>query len=264
LFSTCTTGAQQEAAKKKNKISVRKTTKFKASSKTITNKIKKIVDPEIKAVGCIWRHFKRCSGGADGGVVGINGSLRPTSLMRILRVLKVKNCDVLDLGAGDGRVLYAAMAGGADNALGFELPENKAHKFVFDAVNKMLHSDTTSILSTCTVAWSKAEWSPRDIDCMRRIPANSRRTPGNSQRVYTFWVGMPLKTQLRILTLCAQSPTVRAIAVFRDRKWPNPDAGQPATCASILPFNFPLAFESHFLFNALAHACFPFQRSSKL
>jgi hypothetical protein len=243
LFSTFTTCAQQGAGKNKKRSSVRKTTRFKAISKTIIKK-KIIIDPESKAVGRIWRTFRRISDGADGGVVAMNGNLRPTSLVRVFRALKIVKSEVFDMGAGDGRALHAAMAGGASTAKGFELPANKAHKFVFDAVCKELHSDAGSILSTLKVAWSKAEWCSQDIDSIRRIPGNSR--PGNSQRVYSFWVGMPPQTQTRILRLSAQSPAVKAIAVFRDRKWPKPESGQPAFCASNLPstpiFSIALSF----------------------
>ncbi len=235
LFSTFTTCAQQGAGKNKKRSSVRKTTRFKAISKTIVKK-KIVIDPESKVVGCIWRTFRRIGDGADGGVVAMNGNLRPTSLVRVLRALKPEKSDFLDFGAGDGRVLHAAMASRASTAKGFELPANKAHKFVFDAVGKELHSDASSILSTLRVAWSNAEWCSQDIDSIRRIPGNSRRMPGNSQCVYSFWVGMPLQTQTRILRLSAQSPAVKAIAVFRDRKWPKPESGQPAFCASNLPF----------------------------
>ena len=43
--------------------------------------------------------------------------------------------------------------------------------------------------------------------------------------VFSFWVGMPLATQNRILELCAACPTVDTITVFLDRKWRTPDAG---------------------------------------
>ncbi len=235
MFSSkLTTGARQGAGKNKNKISARKTTKFKTRSGRNETKPKNvIVDQEVQAVGVIYRHFKRCSGGADGGVVGTNGSIRAACLVRMLRALKIKGREIVDFGAGDGRVLHAAMAAGATNANGYELPANKAHKFVFDAVRKKLHSDTTGALSTCRVSWSKANWFPLDIDRIRQMP-------GNPQCVYTFWVGMPFKTQEHILTLCAQSPTVRAIAVFRDRKWPKPEDGPLHPSPTLYTFALPL------------------------
>uniref|UniRef100_A0A6T7ZWS0 Histone-lysine N-methyltransferase, H3 lysine-79 specific n=1 Tax=Cryptomonas curvata TaxID=233186 RepID=A0A6T7ZWS0_9CRYP len=183
------------------------------SAAAITKQKKKNVDPEIVTVQAIYRVSKRCSGGADGGVVGTNGSIRPTCLVRMLRAMGISGSEFLDFGAGVGLVLFAAMAGGATKAIGYELPDNKAHKFVFDAVLKKLHMENRFALP---VSWSEGQWYPRDIDDMRRMP-------GNPHCVYSFWVGMPFKTQEHILRLCARCPTVRAIAVFRDRKWPKPD-----------------------------------------
>ncbi len=184
----------------------------------------KVVDQEIETLKAIYRLSKRCSGGADGGVVGTNGSIRPTCLVRILRAMLIAGSEVLDFGAGIGLVLLAAMSGGATKAIGYELPDNKAHSFVFDAVLKKLHIENRFALP---VAWSEGQWYPRDIDDMRRMP-------GNPHCVYSFWVGMPFKTQEHILRLCAQCTTVRAIAVFRDRKWPTPDNGLPA-CVPTFP-----------------------------
>ena len=181
------------------------------------NKI--IVDQGIKTVEGIYRRFKRCSGGADGGVVGLNGSVRATCLVRMLRALKLEGSLFVDFGAGDGRVLLAAMAIGALKALGYELPDNRAHRFVFDAVVQKLVLDDTDIVST-DVTWSCAEWRPQDIDFLREVP-------DGTSCVYTFWVGMPFDTQERILTLCARCPSIEAIVVFRDRKWPKPDLGPP-------------------------------------
>ncbi len=151
----------------------------------------------------------------------MNGSIRAACLVRMLHALNIKGREVVDFGAGDGRVLFAAIAGGASKAIGFELPENKAHKFVFDAVRKKLTSADKVALPSNGSTWSDAEWFPRDIDNMREVP-------GAPACVYTFWVGMPFETQERILTLCARCPSVDAIAVFRDRKWPKPDDGLPA------------------------------------
>lgn len=192
-----------------------------------------VVDPEIEALKAIYRLFKRCSGGADGGVVGTNGSLRPTCLVRMLRAMRISGSEFLDFGAGVGVVLVAAMAGGATKAIGYELPDNKAHKFVYDAVLKKLYMEKRFALP---VAWSEGQWCPRDIHNMRHMP-------GNPHCVYSFWVGMPFETQEHILKLCARCPTVRAIAVFRDRKWPTPDEGLPASRASPLPLLFALVFE---------------------
>ena len=170
-------------------------------------------------VANIYRRFKTCAGGADGGVVGLNGSIRATCLFHLLRALDICGREVLDFGAGDGRVLLAAMAVGASKASGYELPENKAHRFVFDAVRKTLaDSETDASPSASRVAWSRADWLARDINVLRELP-------GRPSSVFTFWVGMPLPTQEHILALCARSPSIDAIAVFRDNKWRKPEEG---------------------------------------
>ena len=51
------------------------------------------------------------------------------------------------------------------------------------------------------------------------------RIPAFINCVYAFWVGMPFDTQVKILDLCADSPAVRALTVFQDRKWRTPDLG---------------------------------------
>ena len=51
---------------------------------------------------------------------------------------------------------------------------------------------------------------------------NDKRTgeslPKSEFSAYSFWVGMPLNTQMRILELCACSACV-SLTVFKDRKW---------------------------------------------
>lgn len=65
----------------------------------------------------------------------------------------------VDLGAGEGRVLAAAMKFGAKSVLGYELPENSAHKFVYDAVLRRIFAgiDFNPMVS-------KARWLAKDID----------------------------------------------------------------------------------------------------
>lgn len=49
--------------------------------------------------------------------------------------------------------------------------------------------------------------------------------PDDPECVFSFWVGMPYSTQLRILQISSDCPTIKTIAVFRDSKWPTPVAG---------------------------------------
>ena len=79
-------------------------------------------------------YYRKTSDGCDGKAVGFGGSLRPKSLGDILKLMKIVGKRVVGLGAGDGRVLAAALVLGAQSAVGCELPGNIAQKFVFDAV----------------------------------------------------------------------------------------------------------------------------------
>ena len=81
----------------------------------------------------VYRLFKKAAGGADGGVEGVNGSVSPLSLHRILTLLRIHGRRLVDLGAGEGRVLVAAIACGALKAFGHELPANRGHWHVFKA-----------------------------------------------------------------------------------------------------------------------------------
>ena len=47
-----------------------------------------ILGPD-QTIGGIYRLFRKCSGGADGGVLGVNGSIRPSCLDKVLCALQV-------------------------------------------------------------------------------------------------------------------------------------------------------------------------------
>jgi hypothetical protein len=96
------------------------------------------VNPHMKArVLKVYRHFRTATmGGCNGRSTGHDGSLAPIWMFRVLQFLGVFGETVVDLGASDGRVLASALACGTDKVFGHEHPENKACKFVFDAVLK--------------------------------------------------------------------------------------------------------------------------------
>ena len=73
--------------------------------------------------------------------------------------MKIVGRKVVDLGAGEGRVLAAAHVLGALSAVGYELPGNKAQKFVLDAVILRMISSSTSALQSCN-----CQWNAMDID----------------------------------------------------------------------------------------------------
>ena len=66
-----------------------------------------------------------------------------------------ENIHFVDLGAGEGRVLVSAVACGAGSAIGYELIQNKAHKYVFDAVLSRVQRVKSLI---------RANWLPQDIE----------------------------------------------------------------------------------------------------
>jgi hypothetical protein len=65
----------------------------------------------------------------------------------------------VDLGAGEGRVLASAMKFGAKSVVGYELPANSAHKFVYDAVLRRIFAGIDFNLMA-----SVARWLAKDID----------------------------------------------------------------------------------------------------
>jgi hypothetical protein len=80
-------------------------------------------------VNALYRRFKAAGDSADGASgIGLNGSLRAGGLVDILLRMRVKDMHVLDLGAGDGRVLLAALLAGAGKASGYELVRHSPHK----------------------------------------------------------------------------------------------------------------------------------------
>ncbi len=74
----------------------------------------------------IFRLFWSASvaGGADSGVIGVNGSVNSSSARAILHELDAKNRTILDFGAGDGKFLICAAVAGANHAIEIEFFEN--------------------------------------------------------------------------------------------------------------------------------------------
>ena len=161
-----------------------------------------ILGPD-QTIGGIYRLFRKCSGGADGGVLGVNGSIRPSCLDKVLCALLVNGRVFIDFGAGDGRAQVASLLKGAISAYGYELPANKAHQFVLNAVLSKCPEDVIT----------RVHWISKDIDELAELP------DGTASCAFSFWVGIPLATQEKILSLCASSLSIRSVCVFRDSKW---------------------------------------------
>ncbi len=72
-------------------------------------------------------------GGADGSVLGVNGSVNGVSTKLIINSLRVKGEVVCDLGAADGKFMVCANIAGAQRVYGVEFAKNTGYKMVLDA-----------------------------------------------------------------------------------------------------------------------------------
>ena len=70
-----------------------------------------------KAIRQVYSYFRKASDGCDGKADGFGGSLSPKSLADIFKLMKIVGRKVVDLGAGEGRVLAAAHVLGALSAV---------------------------------------------------------------------------------------------------------------------------------------------------
>jgi hypothetical protein len=184
----------------------------------------------------VYAHFRKASDGCDGSTgFGFYGFLNVRSLFLIFQALGVRERKLVDLGAGDGKVLASAMRCNARSVVGYELPSNSAHKYIYDAVfrrvfpNPIQHNQIKPM----------AQWLAKDIDKVffrRVIPRLSifqlkisiqiDVLPDDTDIVYSFWNGMPPETQTRVLELSSSCKSVRKLAVFRDDNWSKPEKGQ--------------------------------------
>ncbi len=110
----------------------------------------------------IFRLFWSASaGGADSGVIGVNGSVNSSSARAVLHELDAKNRILLDFGSEDGKFLICAAVAGANHAIGIEFGKNIGHKLLFDAVVHSIlrrHSFRPSV-----------QWIGLNIDKVRKI-----------------------------------------------------------------------------------------------
>ena len=165
-------------------------------------------DDGVRRIKNIYSRYRKISDGAEGGVAGFNGSIRPTSLARVLRALSVEGNELVDFGAGSGRVIFAAVAEGASMSYGYELPENKGMKYIFNSM----------VIASANLVQDRVDWIGKDILDLNMLN-------GSPSCAFSFWVGFPLPVQEHILWLCTETRSIRSIAVFKDRKWGHPDQG---------------------------------------
>ncbi len=88
------------------------------------------------------RIFKSVSDGAHANTRGFHGSLPVTaySLQKIFNEVDPYGRNFLDIGFSTGVVLAAALTSGAAKAHGFELPENQANQYIFEAAMRRISS----------------------------------------------------------------------------------------------------------------------------
>ena len=84
---------------------------------------------------------------------------------------------------------------------------NRGNLYAFQCVCRL-----AKIPALCNVEKKAFSFCMQDIDELTQLPVGATA-------IYSFWVGMPLPTQVRILWLSAACSSVTAIAVFRDSKW---------------------------------------------
>jgi hypothetical protein len=147
-------------------------------------------DDGVRTIQKIYRQLEKVSGGADGEVAGFNGSIRPKCLAQVLRALSVEDHELVDFGAGSGRVILSAVAEGASKLYGYELPEDKGVKYVFDS------------MVIVSAKKDQVEWIGTYILDLEKLN-------GSPVCAFSFWVGFPLPVQEHILKLCAQSTSVQ-------------------------------------------------------
>jgi len=99
---------------------------------------------ELLSIKKVYSLFKKISDGAHGNTSGFHGSLTPHSMWKVFQEIDVYGSSFADIGAGNGILLYAALIHGAGNAHGYELPENKANRYIFKAAMARM----TKILSS--------------------------------------------------------------------------------------------------------------------
>ena len=86
----------------------------------------------------VYRIFKSSSDGIHGNTRGFHGSLTAHSVQKVFNAVDVYGRSFMDIGFGTGVVLAAALASGASKAHGFELPENRANQYIFQAAMRKI------------------------------------------------------------------------------------------------------------------------------
>ena len=114
-----------------------------------------------ETIGKVYAHFRKVSNGCDGSTgYGFYGFLNVRSVFLIFQALGVRGRHFVDLGAGDGKVMASAMRCNARSVVGYELPSNSAHKYIYDAVLRRIFPHPIQYNQIKPVA----QWLAKDID----------------------------------------------------------------------------------------------------
>eukprot|EP00291_Cryptomonas_curvata_P018472 CAMPEP_0172157906 /NCGR_PEP_ID=MMETSP1050-20130122/4069_1 /TAXON_ID=233186 /ORGANISM="Cryptomonas curvata, Strain CCAP979/52" /LENGTH=202 /DNA_ID=CAMNT_0012827223 /DNA_START=11 /DNA_END=616 /DNA_ORIENTATION=- len=149
------------------------------------------------------------AGGADGSILGVNGSVNGVSTKLILDSLRVNGKVVCDIGAADGKFMVCSSLAGARQVVGVEFAENLGYKMVLEAVVQRM----------------KLEYDIEfNLDWIGSAIEDFERVPGKPNCVYAYWNGMAPSTQNHVLEICARTSSVSSIAVFYNANWTSPDA----------------------------------------
>lgn len=106
------------------------------------------------------RIVRNVSSNMSGNVKGVDGSINATCVSCILRSLRVKGRNFVDLGCGFGWMLAAALVLGALRAVGVEYPDNKPQKRIFNSVMKVVQQQKVGFIAV----QQEREFILRDIN----------------------------------------------------------------------------------------------------
>ena len=91
----------------------------------------------------------------------MDGSLNGRSVMLVVEAIRGKGRRVVDIGAGDGRFMAAALvAGKARSVMGYELPENHPQRGIFYSVLQ----EMTSIMKGFRFSHHEVKYMLQDIN----------------------------------------------------------------------------------------------------
>ena len=97
--------------------------------------------PSWEICARIARIIQKRTNGIAGNVEGVDGSINATGAACILRSLRVRGRNFVDLGCGYGWMMAAAIGMGALSGVGIELPANKAQMSIFRGVIEKMQEE---------------------------------------------------------------------------------------------------------------------------